>query len=254
MIVSNNVANVSAGSAHTLFTKNDGSLWGTGYNGYGQLGDGTYGGTYAATNLPEKIVSNNVVTIAAGYDHSLFIKSDGSLWAMGDDYNGQLGDGNYGGSINLPEQIVASNVTAIAAGEAQSLFQESYGSLWAMGANQYGELGDGTTSETNRPEEIIYNSVLAISSGYAFSLFIKSVITPSPPFVAGVSPSGTNLVINAYGAVGGIYLTLMSPSLSPPQWTPIATNVLSAGGAFSVTVTNGFSVNNPHEYFLLELQ
>ena len=47
-------------------------------------------------------------TIAAGGDHSLFLKSDGSLWAMGYDGLGQLGDGTNGNfGIYQPEQIVA---------------------------------------------------------------------------------------------------------------------------------------------------
>ena len=56
-----------------------------------------------------------VTKIAAGGAHSLFLKSDGSLWAMGYNRDGQLGDGTYN-NTNQPEQIVASNVTAIAAG------------------------------------------------------------------------------------------------------------------------------------------
>jgi alpha-tubulin suppressor-like RCC1 family protein len=50
-----------------------------GDNNHGQLGDGTYN----ITNQPEEIVASNVTTIAAGLYHSLFLKNDGSLWAMG---------------------------------------------------------------------------------------------------------------------------------------------------------------------------
>ncbi len=66
-----------------------------------------------------------VTKIAAGGYHSLFLKSDGSLWAVGNNDDGELGDGttdNDNFNTNLPEQIVAGNVTAIAAGGSHSLF------------------------------------------------------------------------------------------------------------------------------------
>jgi alpha-tubulin suppressor-like RCC1 family protein len=78
-----------------------------GYDSAGQLGDGAYNNT----NRPEQIVASNVVAIAAGEEHSLFLKSDGSLWGMGNNEYGQLGDGTYYFSTNRPQQIVASNVT-----------------------------------------------------------------------------------------------------------------------------------------------
>ena len=40
--------------------------------------------------------------------HSLFLKNDGSLWGMGDNSYGQLGDGTYN-STNRPEQICAAS-------------------------------------------------------------------------------------------------------------------------------------------------
>src|ERR1039457_2679669 len=104
-----------------------------------------------------------VTQIAGGYDHSLFLKSDGSLWAMGYNYYGQLGDGTYN-NTNRPEQIVTSNVTAICAGcfydrmgfnyDSPRLFVKSDGSLWAMGYNYYGQLGDGSYNIANLPEQI----------------------------------------------------------------------------------------------------
>ncbi len=39
-----------------------------GYNGYGELGNGTYN----STNLPEETVVSNVTAIAAGEYHRLF--------------------------------------------------------------------------------------------------------------------------------------------------------------------------------------
>ncbi len=51
-----------------------------GYNPFGQLGDGTLNNT----NRPEQIVASGVTAIAAGSGHSLFLKSNGSLWAMGE--------------------------------------------------------------------------------------------------------------------------------------------------------------------------
>jgi len=101
-----------------------------------------------------------VIKVAGGVYHSLFLKSDGSLWAMGDDYDGQLGDGTYTTNFpygtNFPEQTVASNVTAIAAEGVHSMLLKSDGSLWAMGWSQFGQLGDGSYNyDTNLPEQIV---------------------------------------------------------------------------------------------------
>src|SRR5450432_1472428 len=79
----------------------------------------------------------SVTKIAAGGYHSLLLKNDGSLWAMGDNRSGELGDGTHN-NTNLPEQIVVSNVTAIAAGGGHSLFLKSDGSVWGMGASYDG--------------------------------------------------------------------------------------------------------------------
>jgi alpha-tubulin suppressor-like RCC1 family protein len=170
-ILGSGVAAASAGGQHSLVLMTNGSLWAMGFNLFGQLGDGT-NGSGTSVSVPEQIVASNVVAIAAGGNHSLFLKSDGSLWAMGQNNNGQLGDGTLT-NTNRPEQIVASNVVAIAAGNAFSLFKKSDGSLWGMGYNVQGDLGIGNYVNTNRPQQIVTNGVIAIAAGFEHSLFIK---------------------------------------------------------------------------------
>ena len=146
-IVASNVTAIAAGGYYSLFLKTDTSLWAMGDNIDGELGDGTTDGGNYATNRPEQIVATNVTAIAAGRYHGLFLKTDGSLWAMGYNGYGELGDGTTN-STDLPEPIVASNVTAIAGGRYHSLFLKRDGSLWAMGENFNGQLGDGTQGGT----------------------------------------------------------------------------------------------------------
>jgi alpha-tubulin suppressor-like RCC1 family protein len=178
-IVASNVTAIVAGYNHSLFLKSDGSLWAMGYNHSGQLGDGSTENYSYTTNEPEQIVASNVTAIAGGQSHSLFLKSNGSLWVMGNNQYGQLGDGTSILFTNRPEQIVASNVTAVAAGYNHSLFLKRDGSLWAMGDNTLGQLGDGTSNTfapygTNKPQLIVASNVMSIAAGNIHSLFLMS--------------------------------------------------------------------------------
>ncbi len=172
-MVASNVIAIAAGGGHSLFLMSNGSLWAGGWNAYGQLGDGTTDNGNYETNRPEQIVPSGVTAIAAGYRHSLFLKNDGSLWAMGNNAYGQLGNGTYN-NTNQPVQIVASNVTAIAAGDQHSLFLMSNGSLWAMGNNHAGQLGDPTVGATNSPDLILASNVTATAAGSTHSLVLMS--------------------------------------------------------------------------------
>ena len=76
--------------AHTVAVKTDGTLWAWGYNGAGQLGDGT---TTDRSSPVQVGTDTNWASVAAGDLHTVAVKTDGTLWAWGDNGYGQLGDG-----------------------------------------------------------------------------------------------------------------------------------------------------------------
>jgi hypothetical protein len=77
------------------------------------------------------------------------------------------------------------------------------------------------------------------------------------PWITGLAQSSNNLTISVSGGfAGATYFTLQSTDLLRPlnQWTPVATNVLAAGGNFSVTVTNAINSATPQQYYTIEKQ
>jgi alpha-tubulin suppressor-like RCC1 family protein len=225
-IVRSGVTRIAAGCIQSLFLKSDGSLWAMGNNSNGQLGDNSVSNRF----VPEQ-VGVSVTAIGAGEYHSLFIKSDGSLWAMGQNNFGQLGDGTTT-DRHLPVQILASNIIAVTAGSASSFFIKSDGTLWAMGLNDDGQLGDGTYAERHSPVQVV---PLVIPQPRITNIKLVKFFRFFP-----VRTAYANLFLNGVnGQAGRTYFTLMSTDIAQPleRWTPVATNILSIDGAFSITNT-----------------
>jgi alpha-tubulin suppressor-like RCC1 family protein len=156
---------ISAGYQHSLFLKTDGTVWASGWNEYGTLGDGTT--DYRSTPVQ---VMTSVSAVSAGDYHSLFLKTDGSVWAAGGNFSGQFGDGTTS-NRSTPVQVM-TGVSAISASAGHSLFLKTDGSVWAAGGNFSGQLGDGTTSNRSTPVQVM-TGVSAISAGDSSSLFLK---------------------------------------------------------------------------------
>ena len=155
----------SASAYYFLVIKSDGSLWGTGRNNRGQLGDGTT----QDRNIFQKI-DDNVSEAATGPAHTLYVKSDGRMYAMGKNNYGQLGDGTT--TDRTTPVLIDQNVSSVKAGEEHSLYLKSDGKLYGMGRNQEGQLGDGTTTDRTSPVQMDQNVTL-ISAGKRHSVYIK---------------------------------------------------------------------------------
>lgn len=177
-IVSNGVVAVAAGLYHSLFLKSDGSLWAMGWNEWGQLGDGT---SYYmnCTNRPEKIIPSGVVAVAAGNDHSLLLKSDGSLWGMGASYDGQLGDGftnRLAWISSLPEQIVPSPQPALTI-NLSSKTNLQFKATCQFGGTFYLLTGTNLTQPLNQWTPVSTNAVTARGTNNCIAT-LTNVINP----------------------------------------------------------------------------
>ncbi len=88
------VVAIAAGGVHSIAARRDGTVWTWGDNLYGQLGNGTFSTHGSAQPLPVKVSGvASVVEVSGGYYHSLALKIDGTIWAWGRDWYGELGDG-----------------------------------------------------------------------------------------------------------------------------------------------------------------
>ncbi len=109
------VAAAAAGNNHSVVLLNDGTVWTFGDNTLGQLGDDS---NSLSRSLPLSVPSlRNIVSIASGANFTLALQNNGTVWAWGDNTNGQLGDGTLA-SRRQPVQVTGlSGVTAVSAGK-----------------------------------------------------------------------------------------------------------------------------------------
>jgi alpha-tubulin suppressor-like RCC1 family protein len=163
---------VSAGHAHTLALKKDGSLWAWGQNGFGELGDGT------TTNRPTPIkigTGTDWKQISVGNLHSLAIKNDGSLWAWGYNEVGSLGDGTVSNRLTPTRIGTGTDWKQISVYAYTSMAIKTDGSLWAWGSNQSGQFGNGTLTSQISPTRIgTGTNWKQISLGFDYAVALKT--------------------------------------------------------------------------------
>ena len=92
--INNDVKDVKCGETHTLIIKNDNTVWGCGYNYYGQLGLESTEGVGVFTQIITNIDNDKIKSISCGDTHSFIIKNNNSLWSTGYNNYGQLGLGD----------------------------------------------------------------------------------------------------------------------------------------------------------------
>ena len=154
------VVYISAGSYHSVAVNSNGDVYSWGWNGQGQLGNGT--NTDSNVSLPVRtagtpMAGKTVVDFSISNEHTVALTSDGQIYAWGRNESGQLGDGtNTASTLPVAVRTVGTPfagkkaVQVVAGGweGAHSLALGTDGTVYSWGRNLNGQLGDQTTNDT----------------------------------------------------------------------------------------------------------
>jgi len=202
---------IAAGASHSLAIRgSDGAVLAWGANQSGQLGNGGFNSNMVPNQSPVEVVDpaggilKNVVAVAGGTEHTLAVKSDGTVWAWGSNQLGKLGSNkttSYNQMMGVtivetcgsfmcylrPVQVSGLSwaMSAVAAGLHHSLaIRKSDGAVFGWGWNEYSQLGDGGAMNSTTPVQVAgangsgyLTGVTAIAAGSRHSVALRQDAT-----------------------------------------------------------------------------
>ena len=175
---------IAASGSQTIGIKPDGTAVGTGWEGsglfyycdvsewkdivdvsasifrpFGFRSDGTIVLTDLSEDERKVLEQNDVVSFAEGYFHKAFLKSDGSVVAVGDNDEGQCDVSNW------------QDIVAIAAGGFHTVGLTSYGTVVATGKNN---TNSGNNYRGGQCDVLKWKNIVAIAAGSDHTVGLKS--------------------------------------------------------------------------------
>jgi alpha-tubulin suppressor-like RCC1 family protein len=226
---------ISAGREHSIFLGDDGTVYTCGINTHGQLGRIVANGSATSVNLGQissNILPNNIIKIASGGAHSIFLSFDGTVYNCGNnDYNqlGRIVANGSATSVNLGQMsssILPSNIFKIICGITHSIFLSSDGIVYTCGRNNYNQLGRavsaGSATVINLGQissSILPSNIIEIAAHETHSIFLS--------FDGTVYNCGNNDYNQlgravATGSATSVNLGQISPSILPNNIIKIA--------------------------------
>ena len=189
---------VSAGGWHALVIDEENKIWAWGFNRNGQIGNGS-SSDYNANPLPKQVRINpndsstvlKATQVSAGIYHSMAIDTNGSVWAWGQNDNGQVGDGTTNDRLSPVKVFDSAQSTSSAgpwlkavqlnAGYKHSLAIDPRGDARAWGNNFSGQLGNGISNNNDSanpiPVPVMFN-LQPVITGAIFEASPGTNLTP----------------------------------------------------------------------------
>jgi alpha-tubulin suppressor-like RCC1 family protein len=235
------VTQVAAGASHSMALKSDGSVYAWGANFFGTLGNNTQTESHVPVQVLDASGSGylaGVTQISAGFDHSLALKSDGSLWGWGD--ISSLGVGETGRVQKLPVQSRMSSAVALARGpvahHAIALKAGLVNLTMAVSKSSY-----GTTSPEPGTSSVYSHTAHQITATPTGKYSFGNWTVSGGASVANANAASTTVILTADGSVTANFLPPVNLTmlLNPEEGGSVSpgSGTVKIGESFDITVT-----------------
>jgi alpha-tubulin suppressor-like RCC1 family protein len=188
---------LGAGEYHTCGVTTEGAALCWGYNGNGEVGNGTVAASPYGVLTPTAVTGGHAfASIDVGGYHTCALEPTGAAWCWGYNYFGSVGNGatttTYPYGVLAPAQVAGGlQFASLTAGEYHACGLDGAGAAWCWGYNAYGQLGDGTTLSSSQP--------VSVSGGNTFAMLDAGLYQTCGITVLGAAKCWGH---NGYGQLG----------------------------------------------------
>ena len=144
---SHQIKQIVCGQEHTIILTVEGSLFGCGWNGHGQLGLGHTRNQHSFQSIGPFPNGQTVDVVSCGSAHTLIITSNGQVLMCGRNDRGQLGLGHkidQPNFVEMPPLPDGLSVMMVACGNKHTFVVADDGQIFACGWGEHGQLGLGS--------------------------------------------------------------------------------------------------------------